>query len=388
MAMIRSKRLDDSGVAALKPTSKRVTIPDPELRGHYIRITPNGTKSFWAVARDPSGKQHWKLIGSPPMKVDDARAKAGHIIRSIRAAVASEVVDSVSFEGVANLWFERHVVKSGLRSEHKQKLFLRKHIIPAFAGMAFADVRRKHITELLDQLEDKNGKRQADYGLAIISGICSWYAKRDEEYNSPIIKGMKRQGDNRRSRILNDAELAAVWREADGMFGNLVKFALLTGQRKDKYLTMRWDDVLDGVWHIRSEDREKGHGGQLSLPPMALAILEEQRRENPACPFVFAGPVGKPLSQIGRRKDKLDAVVKIPHWTIHDLRRTSRSLMAAAGVPDLVAELVLGHAQKGVAGIYNRHDYRDEKADALKRLAQQITDIVIPPPSNVRRLHG
>jgi integrase len=386
--MIRSKRLDDDGVAKLKPASKRITIPDPELRGHYIRVTPNGSKSFWVVARDPSGKQHWKLVGSPPMKIDDARAKAGQVIRSIRAAVAGEVVDSVSFEGVANLWFERHVVKNGLRSEHKQKLFLHKHIIPAFAGMAFADVRRKHITELLDQLEDKNGKRQADYGLAIISGICSWYAKRDEDYNSPIIKGMKRQGDNRRSRILNDAELAAVWREADGMFGNLVKFALLTGQRKDKYLTMRWDDVLDGVWHIRGEEREKGHGGQLSLPPMAIAILEDQRRENPASPFVFAGPVGKPLSQIGRRKDKLAAVVKIPHWTIHDLRRTSRSLMAAAGVPDLVAELVLGHAQKGVAGIYNRHSYRDEKADALKRLAQQITNIVIPPPSNVRRLHG
>jgi integrase len=314
--------------------------------------------------------------------------KAGHIIRSIRSAVAGEVVDSVSFEGVANLWFERHVVKSGLRSEHKQKLFLRKHIIPAFAGMAFTDVRRKHITALLDQLEDKNGKRQADYGLAILSGICSWYAKRDEDYNSPIIKGMKRQGDNRRKRILNDAELALVWKNAEGMFGNLVKFALLTGQRKDKYLTMRWDDVRDGVWNIRSEEREKGHGGQLSLPLMALAILEDQRRINSASPFVFAGPVGKPLSQIGRRKEKLDAVVKIPHWTIHDLRRTSRSLMAAAGVPDLIAELVLGHVQKGVAGIYNRHEYRDEKAEALQRLAAQIRDIVTPPPSNVKRLRA
>ena len=68
-------------------------------------------------------------------------------------------------------------------------------------------------------------------------------------------------------------------------------------------------------------------------------------------------------------------------------RRTSRSLMAAAGVPDLVAELVLGHMQKGVAGIYNRHDYLAEKGDALERLARRIVDIVMPPPENVRQLH-
>ena len=57
--MIRSKRLDDAGVEKLKPGRKRVTLADPELRGHYIRVTPNGAKSFWVVARDPNGKQLW-----------------------------------------------------------------------------------------------------------------------------------------------------------------------------------------------------------------------------------------------------------------------------------------------------------------------------------------
>ena len=48
--------------------------------------------------------------------------------------------------------------------------------------------------------------------------------------------------------------------------GNFIKFALLTGQRKDKYLTMRWDDVRDGVWYIRTDAREKGNGEALRLP--------------------------------------------------------------------------------------------------------------------------
>jgi len=73
------------------------------------------------------------------------------------------------------------------------------------------------------------------------------------------------------------------------------------------------------------------------------------------------------------------------HWTLHDLRRTGRSMMAAVGVPELHAEMVMGHALKGVVGIYNRHAYAAEKADALQMLANRIRDIVTPPPSNVEK---
>jgi integrase len=383
--MIRSKRLDDDGVAKLKPGAKRVTLPDPELRGHYVRMTPNGSRSFWAVARDPSGKQHWKLIGAPPMKIDDARHKAQQVIRSIRSAVAGEVVDGVTFEGIASQWFERHVDKKELRSGDKLRQFTRRYILPAFAGMNFADVRRKHISALMDQLEDKHGARQADYALSIITGMCNWYAKRDDEYASPIIRGMRRREDDRRDRILNDDELRRVWK-AEGFIGNFIKFAILTGQRKDKYLTMQWDDIREGVWYIRTEAREKGNGEALRLPQLALEILEDQRRINSGSPFVFAGKVGKPLTTIDRHKKQLDAELKLEPWRIHDLRRTSRSLMAAAGVPDLVAELVLGHAQKGIAATYNRHSYLAEKGEALARLAHRVMDIVTPPPSNITRL--
>src|SRR5262245_17509766 len=131
--MLRSKRLNDEGVANLKIPAKRITLSDPELRGHYVRITPNGHKSFWAVARDPSGKQHWKLIGdAADTKIEDSRDKARKIIRAIRAAIGGEIAKDSSFEGVALDWFERHVVKRGLRSERKMGAYLRKYIIPAF----------------------------------------------------------------------------------------------------------------------------------------------------------------------------------------------------------------------------------------------------------------
>ena len=225
--MLRSKRLDDDGVAKLKTSAKRVTIPDPECRGHYVRITPKGHKTFWAVARDPNGKQIWKLIGDAnSVKIEDARDKARKIIRSIRAAVGGEIAKDSSFEGVALDWFERHVVKNGLRSERKMGALLKKVIIPPFVGMEFVDVRRKHITALLDRIEDKHGVRQSDYALSILSGICGWYAKRDEEYATPIIRGMKRQKKNDRNRVLTDSEIRTIWNDADGLFGNFTKLCI------------------------------------------------------------------------------------------------------------------------------------------------------------------
>ena len=75
-------------------------------------------------------------------------------------------------------------------------------------------------------------------------------------------------------------------------------------------------------------------------------------------------------------KTVFDAKHGMTAWTIHDLRRTARTIMAAAGVPDVVAELVLGHVQKGIVAVYNRHGYEQEKADALDKLAARLTDIV------------
>ncbi len=383
--MLRAKRLNDEGVANLKASDKRQTIPDPELRGHYIRVMPSGAKAFLVVARDPKGKQIWKTIGFPPMSIDDAREKAMAMLRSIRSTVLSEAQDAATFEGIAGAWFQRHVIKSNLRSQDTIHGLLQKHILPAFRGMNFVDVRRKHIVALLDRVEDGSGARSADYVLSTISSICQWYAMRDESYESPIIRGMKRRGDGRRDRILKDDEIAALW-EADDLFGNFTKFALLTAQRKEKIATMRWSDIRDGVWHIPAEAREKGNAEALRLPQIALDVIEDQHRTNADSPFVFADATGSPRSKIARQKRHFEAAFPMPRWTLHDLRRTARSLMAAAGVLTLHAELIMGHKQDGVVGIYDRHDYLDEKGDALLRLANRIRDIVTPPPSNVEKL--
>ena len=95
---------------------------------------------------------------------------------------------------------------------------------------------------------------------------------------------------------------------------------------------------------------------------------------------MFAGRGGGWFKGFGEAKAALDAKLPpcTPSWVLHDLRRTARSLLSRAGVRPDIAERVLGHAMAGIAGVYDRHSYREEKADALRRLANLIDDIVHP----------
>ena len=413
--MARRKALTDNMVAKLKPGPKRLTLSDPELRGHYVRVTPTGAKSYVAVARDPGGRQIWATIGGADvLTIDEARERARSAIQRIKdglPAIEPPPPPPDSFEDVAENYLDRHVRAKGLRSQAEVERVLNKDIYPVWRGREFVGIRRRNVADLLDMVQDANGPSQADHVLAIVRGIMNWYESLSDDYVSPIARGMRRTDpkSRKRSRILDDHEIRVVWKvaEANGTFGAFMRVALLTAQRRGKIAAMRWNDVtVDGVWNIPAEDREKGNGGALVLPDMALEIIRAQKRigENP---YVFAGrgdghfagwsPCKRALDgkitnalreAADERGDDPEAVEPLPRWTLHDLRRTARSLMSRAGVRPDVAERVMGHAIQGVEGVYDRHSYREEKAEALRQLAGLIGLILNPPAGNVTELHA
>jgi integrase len=142
---------------------------------------------------------------------------------------------------------------------------------------------------------------------------------------------------------------------------------------------MKWADVaIDGTWIIDAAEREKGNAGEVVLPPVAVDIIRSQPHVGDN-PHVFAAARGNGhMSGYSKLKKAFDAKLPddMPQWQLHDLRRSARSLMSRAGVAGDIAERTLGHAQAGVRGVYDRHAYAAEKADALKRLAALIDGIV------------
>jgi len=214
-------------------------------------------------------------------------------------------------------------------------------------------------------------------------------SRNEKVYTSPIKRRMKRDKrkakERARKRVLEDHEIRAVWKACDdaGQFGRLMQLCLLTAQRRGKVAAMRRSDIQDGVWIIPAEDREKGTAGELVLPKMATEILAKQKPKV-GNPFVFAGRGTKAFNAFSQGKAELDALLpgEMEHWTIHDLRRTARTIMSALVRPD-IAERVLGHEQQGVQPVYDRHKYRAEMAQALKALAGKIDSIVNARPNVV-----
>lgn len=220
------KTLTDKGVAALKPRPQRYAFPDPELRGHYVRVQPSGAKMFVTVARNPDGKQIWTNIGAADvLSVDSARKLAREAIERVRAGLPA--LDTPpkreTFEHVAEQWLARHVRMNGLRSEKEITRLLRVHVFPAWKHRAFLAIRRSDVAELLDRVQDDHGARQADYVLNVVRSIMNWYATRHDDYTPPIVRGMRRQNQKSqaRARILTDDEIRLIWKqaEANGTFG-------------------------------------------------------------------------------------------------------------------------------------------------------------------------
>ena len=182
--MTSRKSLSHKGVAALKPRAARYAHPDPELRGHYVRVTPSGAKSYAAVARDPKGKQIWATIDfSDKLTLEEARDKAREAIKRIRAGLPAFDVPATrpaTCRDVAEGWFKRHVRAKGLRSERELVRQLNVYVYPAWGDRAFLSIRRSDVSALLDELQDERGARQADAVLATVRSIMNWHATRHD----------------------------------------------------------------------------------------------------------------------------------------------------------------------------------------------------------------
>jgi integrase len=232
----------------------------------------------------------------------------------------------------------------------------------------------------------------ADMVRVDLLAIAKWHAERVDDYVVPFAGMAKRDTAASRERVLSPEELAMVWNAAGDAdrFGVVVKLLLLTGQRREKVLTMKRSDVdpVTGKWTIPKQPgdaKQKGHPEWLVLPPVALDLIKAQVRLA-SSPWIFPAYRGDShLNGIAELKKAFNA--KLPadmsSWTLHDLRRTARTMMTKARVDFYVAEAILGHKLPGVAGIYDRHDFAEEMATALATLAAHIERIVNPPVDNV-----
>ena len=258
-----------------------------------------------------------------------------------------------------------------LRSAKWRRTIVERHILPTLGDRPIGEVRRSEIVHLLDRIEDASGPSAAHVVLKMLGRLCNWHASRSDEFRSPIVRGMARINpkERERDRILSDDELRLVWAACSGVYGAFLRFLLLTAVRRSEAAGMQWSELDGSLWTIPAA-RMKGKAEHIvPLSAAALAILDERRSA--------AVPFGRSIAS-SQRKAEFDAIVSIPPWRLHDLRRTARSLMSRAGVNKDIGERCLAHAIGGVSGVYDRHAYFEEKKAAFEALAGLVQRIVGP----------
>jgi integrase len=152
-----------------------------------------------------------------------------------------------------------------------------------------------------------------------------------------------------------------------------VQFLLLTALRRNEAAELRRTEVVNGAIRLPAERVKTREPLTLPLSAAAAGLLASC----PAGEWYFAGRRnGEPYTAWTRGKSELDALLNIEHWVLHNLRRTAATLMERAGVLPHVIEAALNHTIPGVAGVYRRHNFIDEKRAALEALAGLVAQIV------------
>jgi integrase len=384
-----------------KRPAKRAETPDGKVAGLYFVRQPTGAAS-WALRYRSAGKPRKLTIGPfPAIGLADARKRAqkaaGEIAagddpaaekQASRAAAraAADIKDRLS--DVAGKFVKQYTKReNGALWAAATERYLAREILPRLGAKRIGEIRRADVRDMLSEIADRS-PTTANRVLAVTRRLFNWAVEEEIVAVSPIGK-LKATKEVSRDRVLADDEIRLVWRAFDRIgapFGAVGKLLLLTGARRTEIAEMRWSeiDMAARVWTLPAARSKNKVAHTIPLSDQAIEILNDLKRVESKGDFVFTfGRVA--VQGFARKKIELDAAIAadngapIAGWTYHDLRRTLATNLQKLGVRLEVTEAVLGHtsgSRSGIVGVYQRHDWADEKRQALASWARRLEAIV------------
>jgi len=414
-----AKALTSKTVEAAKPDpARRYEIPDPALSGLYLVVQASGVKS-WALRYRFGGKPAKLTLGRwPLMGLAEARAGASEALDKIErgknpaiekkatkaAKAEAQLSERDKIKTLIAQFDKRHL--SGLKSGDMVRRELDRFVVAQWGERDIHDITRRDVIDLLDGIADSGRVVTANRVRAYLSKFLNWAVERDILPMSPATGVKPVAKETSRDRVLNEDEIRWFWAacEAEGFpWGPLGKVLLLTGQRLNEVAQITEGEIRGDLWHLSADRTKNGRAHDVPLSGAVCAILGavERIEGRPGLYFTTTGtsPVSgffKGRVHLAEAMEEIAAKergepVAIPRWTFHDLRRTAATGMARLGIAVRVTEAVLNHVSGtggGIVAVYQRHDYADEKRQALEAWARFVLSLVEGKAENVVRLEG
>jgi integrase len=370
------RRLNDKFCASAK-ADKQTDWFDEIVPGMAFRVSP--TAKTWTLHyTKPDGRRARLTLGRyPAISLTSARTKAREVKEGLAEGQQPQRTTDGSLRAIVDEYFRREGAK--LRSVGERRAVFDRSILPALGDRPIDEIKRSEVVRLLDDLEDDRGPRAAGLAFAYLSKVMNWHASRDDDFRSPLVRGMARGQSKARERVLSDDEIRALWlgTASGDVFDRYLRFLLLTAVRRNEAGYMTRAELKGDLWTIPAARMKGKVEHVVPLSKAALAQLPATGER------MFPGRRSHVVDFDGCKLVFDRAVPIEPGWRLHDLRRTARSLLSRAGVSPDIAERCLAHTIGGVRGVYDRHAYLDEKRAAFEALASLIDRIVDPQPNVV-----
>lgn len=363
---------------------------DSELSGFGIRLNPSST--VWVIQYRVGGKTRRETIGRVEVISLDAakdRAKATLARVQLGADPGAEKAKAkaqrvLTFRAVA----DRYLKNASERLKPRSLVEVSRHLAKdwkCFADLPISTINRGLISARLEDIAESKGPIAANRARATLSSLYSFAIGLGLCEQNAVIGTIKPGREVKRDYVLPDGDISRVWRACGSSeYGNIIKLLILTGQRRDEIGGMLWSEMdLDkATWTLPASRTKNRRSHEVPLSSQCLAILASVPRILGRDHLFGSGRHG--FSGWSKAKATLDARIarlsaSVHDWRVHDLRRTTATGMATLGSQPHVVEATLNHisgAKAGVAGIYNRATYRDEKRVALNLWADHIERLV------------
>jgi integrase len=401
------KKLTDAVVrsAALPPGRPDDIVWDTALVGFGLRIrkVAKGVSKLWVIQYRDSLRQTRRFVLGSVSEMGAAKARdiaadklAGirlgnypHAERERQRKEAEHERDRAveTFGVISELYLERQQRALRPRTFVEVKRYIEKLWAP-FHSTSIHDIHRRMIALRLTEISSENGPVAANRARTTLSAFFTWAVREGIAENNPVLNTNKAIEEKPRDRVLSDAELSAIWAACrDDAFGRIVKVLMLTGQRREEIGGMLWDELEleQGVWTLSAARAKNGKRHVLPLVPEVTAVLEKvpRRARLEGAEDRLFGSARAGFNGWAAAKTNLDARIAeatgkpITGWTLHDLRRTMKTVMAdQLDVRTEVSEALLNHAKRGMEAVYNNAQYLRQKRAALELWADYLRPIM------------
>ncbi len=395
------------------PETGRIELWDTQTAGLCLRVmprkpakadgSPGDVPRSWSIRYRLSGAQRrFKLGDFPQMTLKAARAEAGDAFALVRKGIdpqtareaAREAEKPLTFSEAFESYIERYQKRKN-RSWRQVEDMIRLHVQKRFGRKPLADISKKSIGDHLDKIAATR-PHSANKVYRFMRKFFGWAQGQGLLAIHPMEGLTQPAPEDPRDRVLSDDEIKSLWPIWEGMgypFGTLYKVLLLTAARRNEVARMLWDDIdLDGaLWSLSSTQTKNKRNHEIPLSPQVLAILREIPKQGQ---HVFSTRRDRPISGFSAAKRDCDTraaeaaraanAEDIPAWRLHDLRRSAASGMADLGILPHIIEKILNHKTgeiSGIAGTYNRAEYRPEKREALEAWGRHVERLVSDSPA-------